>query len=273
MRRIIAGLRQSSQPGTINQLGDEMTFYGQGDPLDIAIAEEQRRTERARADQRLALSDASFVDPRLERDDPLAAAKIRASGAQLATRTQPIADGPLTSILEGTQAAARVLPVARGAERTEDIADANAEALNYSSPAQAGMRDARRWDQTLDAKNAANTFMNPVVTQGRQVARAEGLDPQTTGMEALLSWIKGQGQNPYPTFGPAELASLFGIKLPGVGAFQEQPGTAAGPAAPGAAPSGGMVMSAQEVIDDAQRQGIDPKRYADELRAAGVIIR
>lgn len=278
MRRIIAGLRQSSQPGTINQqVGDEMSFYGQGDPFDIAVAEEQRRTERARADQRLALSDASWVDPRLERDDPTQAAKIRQSGADLAARTTPIQDGPLAQLLEGSRGAARVMPMMRGAERVENIADANAEATNYGSAPQVGMRGIKRGEGLLDAQQAASTFMDPQVTTARRAGQQEqidaslaaGRDPRTRGFEILGAYLAQLAGNPYPTAqvpGLTELAQLFQIPTNGM------PTVSGGDAATtGQAQSN--VMSSQEVVDEATRLNLDPKRYADELKRDGVIIR
>lgn len=278
MRRIMAGLRQAATPGTINQLGDE-NFYGQGDPLDIEIAEEARRTEQARGMRRLDQSAATFVDPRVERDDPVTAAKMRQSGAGLAQAMPEIEDGPLARLLNGARMGARTMPMVRGAERQEATLDANAEADNYSHPSQAGMRDNQRWNQTLDAKNAANTFMNPVVAQGRKELRREA--PQDTGLEALGAFIRGQGDNPYAQVRIADIVKMFGLNLPGAadgGAPATAPGVAGnGPQAqpsrgPTAAGGGGQVMSMARIRAKAQANGTDPEEVAEDLRSQGFTI-
>jgi hypothetical protein len=278
MRAIIAGLRQSATPGTINQVGSEQSFYGQGDPLDIAIAEEQRRTERARADQRLALSDASWVDPRIERDDPTTAAKIRSVGSTLAAQTKPIEDGPLTAMLDGGRMVPRTLPMLRGAERTENTLDANAEANNFTNPAQVGMRQARRGETLQDAQQTAANFMDPAVSQARKTGVQEqtdaslavARDPKAQGFDILKSYLAQLAGNPYPTAGVpglTDLAQLFGIDTNGVKVAGGEAPTAA---TPGADQS--MTYTRQRVAQEAAARGIAPTAMENSLRARGYTI-
>ena len=275
MRAIIAGLRRASQPGTINQLGSEMDFYGRGDPLDIELAEEQRRTEHDRAMRRLNQSAATFVDPRLERDNPALAAKARLEGASIAGVMPEVQEGPLNQLMNSARMTERTLPITRGAERQQATLDANAEAENYSNPAQAGLRNAKRWDQTLDAKNAANTFMNPIVRQGRMEMRKEA--PQDAGLEALVDFIKQSGNNPYGGVQLRDILSLFGMKLPGAEAMGGgAPGPVAGGSA-GAQPTRGpadpaKTISMREIIASARTSGANPGVAAQNMRDKGYTI-
>jgi hypothetical protein len=280
MRAILAGLRQASGAGQINRLGTEDTFYGQGNasPLDYELAAESNRTEQARNSRVLDQSAATFVDPRLQRDDPKAAAALQQSGAGIAAAMPEIEDGPLARLLNGARMAERTLPMTRGAERTEATLDANAEARNYSSPDQAGMRDAQRWDETLNAKNAANTFMNPVVRQGRMEARREA--PQDAGLEALTAFVRGQGDNPYGGIKFQDIARMFGLQIPG----SQMPTTAAAPGVAGTGPQpqasrgptaaggGGQTISRQRINAMAQAQGKDPDEVEQDLASQGFTI-
>jgi hypothetical protein len=277
MRAIIAGLRRASQPGEINQLGSEMDFYGRGDPLDMEIAEEARRTEHDRGMRRLDQSAATFVDPRLERDNPALAAKARLDGAGIAAAMPAIEDGPLAKMLNSARMTSRTMPMTRGVEREQATLDANAEAENYSHPAQAGMRDSQRWDKTLDAKAAANTFMNPVVRQGREAMRAEA--PADAGLEALVDFIRQSGGNQYGGVNLQDIMTMFNVK--GVNAPPPPPPRGQGPIGTGPQPQAsrgpavapnGQTMSMARIRAMAQAEGTDPDDVADDLRSQGFTI-
>lgn len=276
MRRIIAGMRQASEPGRVHE-AYEGTLYGQGDPLDMDIAAEQQRIQQERGARQSMIDSLTFVDPRLQRDDPAAAAKLSISGNEAASRIPQIQDGPLTTLLNQGRMTARTLPMVRGAQRTEDIADANAVADNYSSTPQIAYRNAQRHDTRLGAQTAAETFMDPVVAGARQqgqkeqtaAALAEGRDPLTQGYAALRQFLAGVGGNAFasqmgqmPQMG--DLMRMF--QLPNAGAAPVTPPASA------AAPSGGAVMTSQQVLDAAVRANKDPKSLADELRKEGVTI-
>lgn len=281
MRRIVAGLRASAQPGTIQQRGHELDFYGQGDPFDIAVAEEQRRTERARADQRQVMSDASWVDPRIERDDPTQAAKIRAAGAAIGERMRPIEDGPLTQLLNGSQGSARVLPMVRGAERVENIADANAEATNYGSAPQVAMRGVKRSEGLLDAQQAANTFMDPQVATARKAGQQEqtdaalaaGRDPRTQGFDLLRAYLAQLAGNPYPSTevpGFRELSKLLGIQMDESAVPQADGGTR--PVQGANIAPGAKSISRRQIAAEAAAEQVSPSDAEAAYRADGYVI-
>jgi hypothetical protein len=284
MRKIIGGMRQNARPDRIHEALDG-TLYGQGDPTSIAIAEEARNTERARGDRRLSQSAMTFVDPRLERDNPRAAGLQRIEGERQASAIPDIEDGPLAQLLNKGTLGVKMLPAYRGAKRTEDIADANAEAANYRSAPQQSMRDLKREEGVLDAQAGANAFMDPRVTQARGIQRkekttdalAEATDPTAQGFKALQVFLNGLGGGQYPP-DLSEIANMF--KLPGVTPPASRsgdvgspvPGTTMPVGADGAA-TGGKVMSRQQAIREAQEDGFDPEEYMDMLRQDGFTIR